>query len=102
MNDNTPVSIESISQVIGLAPADVGATVRNIVQLVLPILFLITLVLIVVAIVRIRQAVKAQDKARESKWRWWLVVFVALVPLLALAWAMVVFRAESLPNVTAS
>ena len=93
----TPLSIEDIGGTLGLGTADLKATVINILQWVLGILALVCVVMIIIGGVMLMTPT-SEEKAEKAK----KIITGAVIGLIVvlLAWAIVIFVAQTTKNVT--
>ena len=94
----TPLSIEDIGGTLGLGTADLKATVINILQWVLGILALVAVIMIIMGGVWWMTAGGNEEKIEKAK----KIISAAVIGLIIvmLAWAIVIFVANTTKNVT--
>ena len=94
----TPLSIEDIGGTLGLGTADLKATVINILQWILGILALVAVIMIIMGGVWWMTAGGNEEKIEKAK----KIISAAVIGLIIvmLAWAIVIFVANTTRNVT--
>lgn len=94
----TPFSIESIGSQVGLGEADLKETVINIIQWVLGILALVAVVMIIIGGFQWLTSAGNEERIEKAK----KVISSAVIGLIIvlLAWAIVIFVANTTANVT--
>ncbi len=94
----TPFTIENIGGSIGLGTADLKETVLNIIQWILGILALVAVVMIIIAGFQWMTAGGSEEKVEKAK----KIITAAVIGLIVvlLAWAIVIFVANTTANVT--
>ena len=94
----TTFSIENIGGQIGLGTADLKQVVLNIIQWVLGILALVAVIMIIIAGFQWMTAAGNEEKVEKAK----KVISAAVIGLIIvlLAWAIVIFVANTTANVT--
>jgi hypothetical protein len=94
----TPFSIENVGGTWGLGTADLKGTVINILQWVLGLLALVAVIMIIFGGVQWMTAGGNEDKIEKAK----KIISAAVIGLIIvmLAWAIVIFVANTTKNVT--
>ena len=94
----TTFSVENIGGQVGLGTADLKTTVINIIQWVLGILALVAVIMIIIAGFQWMTAAGNEEKVEKAK----KVISAAVIGLIIvlLAWAIVIFVANTTANVT--
>jgi type IV secretory pathway VirB2 component (pilin) len=94
----TPFSIEDTGGTLGLGTADLKATVINIIQWVLGLLALVAVIMIIIGGFQWMTAAGNEEKIEKAK----KVISAAVIGLIIvlLAWAIVIFVANTTKNVT--
>ena len=96
----TPFSVEDVGASVGLESSDLKETVINIIQWVLGILALVAIVLIILGGVTWMTAAGNDEKVDKAK----KIISAAVIGLIVvlLAWAIVIFVAQTTANMTTS
>lgn len=94
----TAYTIEDIGSSVGLGTADLKETVINVIQWVLGILALVAVIMIIIAGFQWMTAAGNEEKVEKAK----KVISAAVIGLIIvlLAWAIVIFVANTTANVT--
>ncbi len=94
----TTFTVENIGGSVGLGTADLKTTVINIIQWVLGILALVAVIMIIIAGFQWMTAAGNEEKVEKAK----KVISAAVIGLIIvlLAWAIVIFVANTTANVT--